>query len=132
MIKKIINKLSRLFIKEDDQKISGRYDPITDHFDSVTGVLTKSAIVYNKANERFLKLNDKSCAMVIHPQGKVEVIFTKLYNEKDQKITLEEETLMAIAVFLKQPGFAEMLRTEFHNIAMDKLSTLTEDIENYE
>lgn len=128
MIKKIFKKILKLFVNEKEQTyIPNHYDPIIDHIDKETGEITKSAIIYNKANERFLKLNDKSCAMVIHPHGKVEVIFTKLYDEQDQKITIEEETLMAIAVFLKQPGFAEMLRTEFHNIAMDNLSILTKE-----
>jgi hypothetical protein len=61
----------------------------------------------------------------MHPDNKVEIIFTKLYDAEQQKITLEEETLMSIAVFLQQPGFAEMLRTEFHNIAMNNISKLT-------
>ncbi len=61
--------------------------------------------------------------------GKVEVIFTKLYNIEDQKITAEEETLMSIAMFMRQPGFAELLRNEFHNIAMDNISKLTDSEE---
>ena len=127
-MKKIFQKIMNLFVKQVNVKsrVSSRYDPVTDHIDSKTGFITKSAIVYNKMNERFLKLEDKACAIVIHPEGKVEVIFTKLYDAKDQKITLEEETLMSIAVFLRQPGFAEMLRNEFHNIAMNNISVLTE------
>lgn len=97
-----------------------------DYKDPETGKITKSAIEYNKANERFLKLDDKSCAIVLHPGGKVEVIFTRLYNQEQQKVTVEEETLMAIAIFMRQPGFSEMLRHEFHQIAMNNISTLTE------
>lgn len=98
-----------------------------DYVDPQTGKTTKSAIVYNNANERYLKLNPDTCALVIHPGGKIEVIFTKLYDEQNQLITPEEETLMSIAVFLKQPGFAEMITYEFHKIATENLSKLTEE-----
>lgn len=97
-----------------------------DFIDPKTGEVTKSALEYSKLNERFLKLEDDSCGIVIHHGGKVEVIFTRMYNEKEQSITPEEETLMAIAIFLNKPGFAEVLRNEFHNIAMDNISKLTE------
>lgn len=103
---------------------------LNDYVDPKTGEVTKSAILYNKQNERLLKLDNDSCAIVMHPQGKVEVIFTKLYDEQEQRITPEEETLMSIAIFLNKPGFAELLRTEFHNIAMDNISKLTETEEN--
>jgi len=98
-----------------------------DYIDPDTGETTKSSIEYNRADERFLKLDDKSCAMIIHPGSKVEVVFTRLYDKTNQRVTLEEETLMAIAIFMRQPGFAEMLRHEFHQIAMNNISTLTEN-----
>lgn len=98
-----------------------------DYIDPETGETTKSSIEYNRADERFLKLDDKSCAMIIHPGSKVEVVFTRLYDKTNQRVTLEEETLMAIAIFMRQPGFAEMLRHEFHQIAMNNISTLTEN-----
>lgn len=97
-----------------------------DYVDKQTGEVTKSAILYDKNNERLLKLENDSCAMVIHSGGKVEVIFTKLYDEENQRVTAEEELLMSIALFLRQPGFGELLRNEFHNIAMDNVSKLTE------
>jgi hypothetical protein len=59
--------------------------------------------------------------------GKIEIIFTKLYDKENQSITPEEETLMAIALFLKQPGFSEMLKHEFNKIAMENISKLTEE-----
>lgn len=99
---------------------------IKDYIDPATGEVTKSSVFYNKASERFLKLDNNSCAMVIHPGGKVEVVFTKLYDKDEQRVTAEEETLMSIALFMRQPGFAELLRNEFHNIAMDNISKLTE------
>ena len=98
-----------------------------DYIDPNTGETTKSAIHYNKMNERYLKLNNDTCAMVIHPGGKIEVIFTKLYDEESQMITPEEETLMSIALFLKQPGFADMLKYEFNKIATENISKLTEE-----
>lgn len=97
-----------------------------DYVNSETGEVTKSAILYNKNNERLLKLENDSCALVIHGGGVVEVIFTKLYDEEKQRVTAEEELLMSIALFLRQPGFGELLRNEFHNIAMDNVSKLTE------
>lgn len=97
-----------------------------DYVDPTSGKVTKSAILYDKNNERLLKLENDSCAIVIHGGGKIEVIFTKLYDEENQRVTAEEELLMSIALFLKQPGFGELLRNEFHNIAMDNVSKLTE------
>ena len=97
-----------------------------DYVDPETGEITKSAIHYNKNNERYLKLNNDTCAMVIHPGGKIEIIFTRLYDKENQSITPEEETLMSIALFLKQPGFAEMLKYEFNKIATENVSKLTE------
>ena len=102
---------------------------VTDYVDPKTGEVTKSAVQIGKRGERFLKLNDGDCGFVIHSGGKVEVIFTKLYNTEDQQVTIEEETLMALAVFLKQKGFAEMIRHEFHKLAMNDLNSLTEDID---
>ena len=94
--------------------------------DEKGNILEKSALVYSKNNERFLKLSDDSCAIVLHPENKVEVIFTKLYDEENQKITNNEETLMALALFMKQPGFLEMILKEFRRIAMDRITALTE------
>ena len=49
---------------------------------------------------------------------------------KNQNITENEEVLMALALFMKQPGFLEMIVSEFRKIAMNKISTLTEDKNN--
>lgn len=97
-----------------------------DYVDPETGEVTKSSIEYNNANERFLKLADTSCAMILHQGGKIEIVFTRLYDKENQRVSLEEETLMAIGIFMKQPGFAEMLRHEFHQIAMNDITILTE------
>lgn len=98
-----------------------------DYIDPDTGERTESALIHDRNNARFLKLKDDTCAMVIHPGGKIEVIFTRLYNEETQEITPEEETLMSIALFMKQPGFSEMLLDEFHKIAMSNVNELIKD-----
>ena len=36
---------------------------------------------------------------------------------------------MAIACFMRQPGFLEMIRDEFRKIAMERISTLTDNLE---
>jgi hypothetical protein len=97
-----------------------------DYVDEKTGEVTKSAIIYDKNKDRLLKLDNDSCAIVIHSGGKVEVIFTHLYDNEKQRVTAEEETLMAIAMLIKQPGFNELIRTTFHNIAMKNISQITE------
>ena len=78
-------------------------------------------------NNRMLRLGNEDCAMIFHPHGKVQIVFTKFYNNETQQITPEEETLMAIAIFLKQPGFSELLRTEFNNIAIKNFKMLADD-----
>lgn len=115
---KIFNKIKSIF---------NRSVSVKDYVDPKTGKVTKSAIHYNKTNERYLKLDNDTCAMVIHPGGKVEIIFTRLYDKENQSITPEEETLMSIAMFLRQPGFADMLKYEFNKIATENISKLTEE-----
>lgn len=126
----ILKKIKSLFIKDTiEQKksfVNISRGTINDFKDIESGQITKSAIEYNK-NKRFLKLNNNDCAMVIHQKGQIEIILTKLYDKENQIITPEEQTLMSIAIFLKQPGFAEMLRHEFHQIAMRNVNDLTEN-----
>lgn len=88
-------------------------------------LIKKSSLVTDKNNKRFLKLDDSSCAIVLYQDNNVEVIFTKSYDDKNQEITQNEEVLMALALFMKQPGFLEMMLTEFRKIAMEKITTLT-------
>jgi hypothetical protein len=99
----------------------------SSYIDPKTGKAVESALIYNKQGERFLKLDDNTCALVIHPDNKIEVVLTKLYNKDTQEITETEETLMAMAIYLKQEGFADLLRHEFHKMAMTNLNNLTED-----
>lgn len=89
-------------------------------------VIEYSSLVKSKSGERFLKLSDNSCAIILHPGDNVEVVFTKLYDEEKQTITDNEESLMALALFMKQPGFLEMIKKEFRKIAMEKITNLTE------
>jgi hypothetical protein len=93
------------------------------------GNITESAIAYNKYDERFLKLKSEDCAIVLHDDDKVEIVFTKAYDVANQTITPNEETLMALACFMKQPGFLEMIRDEFRKIAMTRIATLTDNLD---
>lgn len=93
-------------------------------------VIEKSSLVKGKHGERFLKLNDDTCAIVLHPNNNVEVIFTKLYDPNTQYITENEEALMALALFMKQPGFLPMIIDEFRKIARERISSLTNNEEN--
>lgn len=115
---------SKLFKKNKKQSTTN----ITDYINIETNEHIESAVKYSGNGYRYLKFDDDSCGLVIHKGGKVEVIFTKLVDSKNQQITLEEETLMSIAMFLQQPGFAEILRTEFHKIAKDNMNALQKDI----
>lgn len=100
-----------------------------DLVDEQGNLIKKSSISTNKNGTRYLKLEDSSCAIVLYEDNNVEVIFTKSYDMKNQEITPNEETLMALALFMKQPGFLEMIVSEFRKIAMEKISTLTEEKE---
>lgn len=97
-----------------------------DLVDKKGNVIEESSLVKSKFGERFLKLSDDSCAIILHPGDNVEVIFTKLYDNENQQITPNEESLMALALFMKQPGFLEMIKNEFRKIAMEKITNLTE------
>lgn len=100
---------------------------VSDIRNDKTGEVTKSALEYGKQG-RFLKLKDNDCAIVMHEDGKIEVIFTKLYDPQNQEITVAEQTLLSLAVFLRQPGFAELIRHEFNRIASRNINDLTENI----
>lgn len=89
-------------------------------------IVEKSSLVKTR-NDRFLKLDDDSCAIILHPGNNVEIVFTRLYDNENQKITENEESLMALALFIKQPGFLEMIKNEFRKIATQKITSLTEN-----
>ena len=92
------------------------------------GVVTKSALTYDDDKQRFLRLANSDCAIVLHENSKIEVIFTKAYDVSSQNITESEEELMAIACFMKQPGFLNMIVDEFRKIASTKISSLTDNM----
>lgn len=98
-----------------------------DFVDEKGRLLEKSAIVHSKYNERFLKLNDEDCAIVIHSSNNVEVVFSKLYDKENQPISENEEALMALALFIKQPGFLELVKNEFRKIAQERINALTNE-----
>jgi hypothetical protein len=50
--------LSKLFKKKKTYNL--------DYVDKQTGEVTKSAIIYDKNKDRLLKLDNDSCAIVIH------------------------------------------------------------------
>jgi len=81
-----------------------------------------SSVYHDKNNTRFLKLPNSACSIVLYDNNTVEVICTKL-DDNQQIITDNEMTLMSFAMMLKQPGFGEMLRNQFKNVAMDKFSS---------
>ena len=109
-------------IKSDDNNHSS----VTDLKDENGNVIKKSSVIYSKSKERYLKLNDDCCAMIIHPDDNIEIVFTKVYDRDEQKITDNEETLMSLALFMKQPGFGDMIKEEFRKIAMENISKLTD------
>lgn len=109
------------FFKKKNQSITKN-----DLVDDDGNLIQKSSVVNSKNGERFLKLNNDTCAIILHPGNNVEVVFTKLYDPENQIITPNEESLMALALFIKQPGFLEMIISEFRKIAMERITSLTE------
>lgn len=127
--------MSWKFWKKDNKKKNEDFSQIpngkvSNLRNNVTGEVTQSAVEYNSKGKRFLGLKDNDCALVIHEGEKLEVIFTKLYDPQNQTVTPEEETLMSLAIFLKQPGFGELIRHEFNRIAQRNINQLTEQKEN--
>jgi hypothetical protein len=96
-----------------------------DFTDKNGNIIKESSITYDRHEKRFLKLDDSTCAIILYEDGNVEIVFTKSRNNVNQEITENEEILMALSLFMKQPGFLEMILTEFRKIAMEKITTLT-------
>lgn len=122
-MKKILDKIKNIFIKKQIPESSEK------RLTKVEKNIRKNPSLVIKNNKRFLSLNDDDCALVLHAKNQCEVVFTKLYDANNQQITSNEQLLMALAIFLKQPGFGEMLLTEFHKIALNN-SNLFKDEEN--
>ena len=93
---------------------------LNSYSDEKTKKEVKSSIMYDRSNNRFLKLNDNDVALIMHQGNIVEVVLTKM-TDKNQAITKEEDLAMSLALFLKQPEFCEILTHTFHDLAMRKL-----------
>lgn len=101
---KIFSKIKDLFFSKVEQD------------QSAEETKKNSSVVYRNSN-RFLSFRDSDCALILHQGNQVQVVFTKYYRQ-NQDITPNQELLMALAMYLKQPGFGDMLISEFHRIAM--------------
>ena len=109
----MLEKLKKIFIKDNKKSQN----------------IKKSNSVEETVAGRFLKLGNKDCALIMHEDDQCEVVFTKLYNSENQNFTNNEEFLMALAIFLKQPGFGDMLVAEFRRVAI-KNTKMFEDLES--
>lgn len=128
MFKKILNqflKLKHIFIK-DSQLNNTNY--IEDQLSKAAKEVRKNPALIEKNNKRFLAFSDTDCALILHAENQCEVVFTKMYDGENQNFTMNEELLMALAIFLKQPGFGEMLISEFQKAALNN-SSMFEDKE---
>lgn len=103
-----------------------------DLYDADGNLVQKSAIAYDHHNNRFLSLKNDDCAIVLHDNNNVEVIFSKFYDAESQKISDNEEVMMALATFMKQPGFLEMIIDEFRKLAKTNIEKLTDQIDEGE
>lgn len=112
MFKKIFKNIKKLFINDKNQDIQ----ILEKHIQNIR----KNPSLVQHANKRFLTLANDDCALILHAENQCEVIFTKLYDHDSQEFTINEELLMALAIFLKQKGFGEMLLSEFHRLALNK------------
>lgn len=123
MLKQFLNKFKKLFINSQD------YNKSEELLSKKAKEVRKNPALIEKNNKRFLSLANDDCALILHAENQCEVVFTKLYDQNNQNLTQNEELLMALAIFLKQQGFGEMLLTEFHKIALNN-TTIFKDEEN--
>lgn len=72
--------------------------------------------VNTRVGERFFKLKDDDCGLVLHSDGNIDVLFTKS-SPTNKSFSETEEALMALAVFVKQDGFLALIQDEFRKIA---------------
>ena len=78
--------------------------------------LERNIEINTVAGERFFKLKNDDCGLVLHSNGEIEVLFTK-QDPNNKTFSDTEESLMALAVFIKQEGFLAMINDEFRKIA---------------
>ncbi len=93
---------------------------LNEYINPMNGQKIYSSLVKDRHNARFLELEDSDVALIMHKDHITEVVLTKAKNE-NQSITKNEDLLMSLALFLKQPEFCEMLTSMFHDLAMKKL-----------
>ena len=125
MFKKLLTTFSNLkhiFIKDSDNTPKDSEDQLSKAAKEVR----KNPALIEKNNKRFLAFSDTDCALILHAENQCEVVFTKMYDSENQNFTMNEELLMALAIFLKQPGFGEMLISEFQKAALNN-SSMFED-----
>jgi len=92
---------------------------------NVHGIVVNSALTKTVANKRFLEIDSNTVALVIHPNYVFEAVLTP--DKADNKNFTEEELLLlALVIHLKQDGFADMLVSELHRIALKNDSLFNE------
>ena len=122
----MFNLLKNLFKKK--KYVNNLRQNLNSYTDDTSKKETKSAVFYDRSNNRFLKLGDNDVALVMHPGNVVEIVLTKM-TDKNQAITAEEDLAMSLALFLKQKEFCEVLTHTFHDLAMRKVGPYNEKLE---
>lgn len=122
----MFNLLKNLFKKK--KYINNLRQNLNSYTDHKSKKETKSAVFYDRNNNRFLKLGDNDVALVMHPGNVVEIVLTRM-TDKNQAITAEEDLAMSLALFLKQKEFCEVLTHTFHDLAMRKVGPYNEKLE---
>ena len=122
----MFNLLKNLFKKK--KYVNNLRHNLNSYTDYKSNKETKSAVFYDRSNNRFLKLGDNDVALVMHPGNVVEIVLTKM-TDKNQAITAEEDLAMSLALFLKQKEFCEVLTHTFHDLAMRKVGPYNEKLE---
>lgn len=121
MFKKILERIKYIFIKDSNKEPND-----IEELSKAAEEVRKNPSLIERNNKRFLAFADTDCALILHGENQCEVVFTKMYNKENQDFTPNEELLMALAIFLKQPGFSDMLISEFQKAALNN-STMFED-----
>lgn len=110
------------FIKNIFVKRKIKQEPPKPLIDENGNVIHESAINYIGQN-RLLKIPNDATAIILYKDNRVELVTEKIV-DKDQHLSDNEETLMAIAVLMKDPNFCEILRMEFHKMAVNNINKM--------
>lgn len=114
----MFEKLSNIFNK-NKPKIRPDAQPLTD---SNGNIIKESAIQYIGQN-RLLKIPNTAAALIMYDDNRVEMVMQKVVADQ-QELSDREETLVAIATLMKDPQFCEILRMQFHKIAVNNLNQI--------